>query len=151
MKNSFQRIVPLVVVMIILLMSASGESRKYPGVQAEVTSEFSIARRTFRRGTYQFLLVGPGLLAIRNPHGPVLAVFMTRPLKSFSSSSPGSLIFRKHKKQMQLKELWPLGQEQRLEIVAEEPALPPNQYQPSPIPWELFQPSDFTGRLKAKQ
>src|SRR5262249_32482933 len=56
-----------------LLAPALAHARTYEVMHANVPFKFNIGDRTFRPGHYQLIFVGPGLIALRDSHGHVIA------------------------------------------------------------------------------
>src|SRR5215469_2760454 len=105
MKQSLRSVL-LALMIGMVAMSVGAESRRYPEFKANVSFEFSLGKRIFPAGNYSFIVLGPGLLAVRDPQGRIPAIFMTRPVRSPEGTPPVQLVFRKRKQHFRLEEIW---------------------------------------------
>ena len=118
-----------------LLFPALAQARTYDVMHADVPFKFDIGNRTFRPGHYDFIMVGPGLVALRDSHAHIIASLVVRERETDTPLPISKLTFNKLKKHFQLTEVWIEKRSQVLEIVGEELAvrqsLPAPSTQPS--------------------
>ncbi len=122
---------------------AKPDARTYPAFTVNVPFKFTLGERTFNAGNYQFVVLGPGLLAVLNTKTRVVVHLITRDTQPAEVPASTRLIFTSPGKGYSkltsiLLERHPRG----LEIVGEEIAMrqaPPRSPDPL-IPLDLFFP-----------
>jgi hypothetical protein len=119
----------LAVLLAAWLLPATAHARTYDVLNADVPFKFQIGARSFRPGHYQFVLVGPGLVALRDSHEHVIATLVTRSRDTDGPASATKLVFNKQKKHSQLAQIWMENRSQVLDVVGEEMA-----FRHTPIP-----------------
>jgi hypothetical protein len=110
--------------------SAMAQARTYDALGVDVPFKFNIGNRTFRPGHYQFVLVGPGLVALRDAKAHTIASLITRSIEIGWPAPETKLVFETKKKQTQLARICIQFRLQVLEVLGEQVAM----RQSSPLP-----------------
>jgi hypothetical protein len=116
------------------LPSASAQARTYDAFRADVPFKFNIGNRTFRAGHYQFVVVGAGLMALRDAKERTIASLITRPVETDAPLSSSKLVFKTQKKRYRLSQIVMENRSQVLEILGEQIAMRPA---PQPSVWSM--------------
>lgn len=114
------------------LLATAAHARTYDAVNADVPFKFTIGKRTFRPGHYQIVVVGNGLLALRDERLHVVASLITRTVETKGPSPASKLVFHIEKKRPRLTRILLENRTQALEVLGEELAMP----RPNPVPAE---------------
>ena len=61
------------------LLPTLAQARSYNVVSSDVPFKFQIGERTFKPGRYDFIMAGPGVVAMRDSRGRIVANIATRP------------------------------------------------------------------------
>jgi hypothetical protein len=133
-----------------LMFPAAAQARTYEVFTVDVPFKFNIASRTFQPGQYQFVLVGPGVLALRDGNGRVIASLITRSVETGTPSATSKLVFDHHKKNAQLIRLCLENRSEALEIMGEQYAMRSEPFPATIVMPGTFMPSVetlFEGRL----
>lgn len=109
--------------LVAMLLPVLAQARTYDVMHAEVPFKFDIGSRTFRPGHYDFIMVGPGLVALRDSHSHIIASLVVRGRETEAPLPISKLMFNKQKKHFQLAEVWMEKHSQVLEVVGEELAV----------------------------
>ncbi|HYX53381.1 MAG TPA: hypothetical protein VE783_08005 [Candidatus Limnocylindrales bacterium] len=109
----------------------------YDALNADVPFKFKVGDRTFRPGHYQFVLVGNGLIAVRDAKSHVIASLMARHAETIGPVETSKLVFRAKKKDRLLSQIWIDTKGDVLDVLGEQPAMPPI---PSSLPSPLIRP-----------
>lgn len=110
----------------VLMHAAGAQTRTYLAFESNVPFSFSVGDRKFHAGNYQFLVVGAGLMAMRDGHGNMLTTLLTRDLRGEErSGSQPRLVFEKSKNHTRLTSIWMAKGIQGFEILREEVASRP--------------------------
>lgn len=117
--------------LVALLLPALAHARSYDVMHAEVPFKFDIGNRTFRPGHYDFIMVGPGLVALRDSRAHIIASLVVRARETNAPLPTSKLMFNKQSKHFQLAEMWIEKRSQVLEVVGEELALRPARPAPT--------------------
>ncbi len=96
----------------------------YDALNVNVPFKFKIGDRAFRAGQYQFVLVGNGLIAVRDARERVVATLLARPVETEVPATT-KLVFKSKKKDKQLAEIWLEHHSQMLKVLGEQPAIAP--------------------------
>lgn len=139
----------LALVSMVLLLPATSQGRKYEVITATVPFKFTVGDRAFRPGKYQFVIMGPGLLAVRDEHQHVIAALVTRSVETGQPARSTELVFNnKKKKSSQLARIALANQSQALEVTGEQLAIrsSPSPQSPSSDSWPIDATSLFGGR-----
>ncbi|MBZ5507251.1 MAG: hypothetical protein LAO78_17465 [Acidobacteriia bacterium] len=124
-------------------LPSAAQARTYDVVTATVPFTFNIGDRAFRPGRYQFILVGPGLLALRDTKTThIVASLVTRAVETEGPLPSSKLVFHREKKRQRLTQIWIEKHTQVIEVVGEELAMR-QPAQPQVIPLEGL---SFSGR-----
>src|SRR5882724_4947298 len=116
-----------------LPLTMMAQPRTYKALSTEVPFKFNVGNRTFQPGHYQFILVGPGLLAMRDSHEHIVASFIGRSRETGGPAPASKLVFNTPKKHhAQLAEIWIENSSQVVEVLGEEVAV--RQSYPPPAP-----------------
>lgn len=100
---------------------------------SDVPFDFQVGERTFKPGRYQFLVLGPGRLAMRDARGHYVAAITTRDRDMRAPVTKTKLVFDTRKKRAQLVEIWIEENSQIMDVVGEEIAVRPTTVGP-PLP-----------------
>lgn len=119
----------------VLMHAAGAQTRKYLAFDAKVPFSFSVGDRKFHAGDYQFVVVGSGLMAMRDGHGNMLTTLLTRDLRGDERSGGPRLVFEKTKGLTRLTSIWMEKGIQGFEIMREEVASRPIA---PPLPQDLI-------------
>lgn len=117
-----------------VLLATAAHARTYEVFTVDVPFKFDIGHRTFRPGQYQFIFVGPGLLALRDSHAHVVASLVTRSIETGGPLPTSKLVFRNQKKQQHLAQIWIENHTQVVEILGEELSVRQSSPPPPPLP-----------------
>ena len=129
-----------------LSVPAHARTRTYEVLTADVPFKFHIGDRTFRPGHYDFVIVGNGLLAMRDAHQHFVASLVTRSVDAGEPSSTTKLVFINRKKDHRLAEIRIQNSSQALEVVSEELAVAkPPSLSTSPAIDPFFSFADRSG------
>ena len=133
----------LAAVQLACLPAAAAQARTYDAFNADVPFKFNIGNRTFQSGHYQFVIVGAGLMVLRDAKARTVASLITRSVDSGGPSPSSRLVFKTEKKHYQLARIVMEKRSQVLEILGEQLAM-----RPAPLPpvWNLPQDSALFGR-----
>ncbi len=121
---------------------AQPDARTYPSFAINVPFKFTVGQRTFNAGTYQFVVLGPGLLAVLNTKTRVVVHLITRDTQQAAAPATTRLVFTiPDKGYSKLTSILLERRAQGLQIVGEEIAMRQNPRSAEPmIPLELFLP-----------
>jgi hypothetical protein len=125
------------------LLSARAQERTYKVLTADIPFKFDVGNRTFHSGRYQFIMVGTGLLAMRDGHSHTVASLVARPVESASPALYTRLVFLPGKKRLHLAQVWLENHTVMLEVMGEELAFQQPAPPPDSLPVEVF---SLTGR-----
>lgn len=151
MKHSWKSQI-LVIPLAALLLGAGAAAqdlpqaheRTYPTFAVDVPFKFTVAQRTFEAGNYQFIVLGPGLMAVGDLHKKrMVATLLTRQMQTTAVPAATKLVFTIDKKYARLTSILLEHSTQSLEVLGEEVAMRRNPSQALPRSlWELgmFQP-----------
>ena len=117
----------------VLLFSPAAHARTYDVFTADVPFKFNVGDRTFRPGHYEFIFIGPGLVALRDAQKEVIGSFVTRAITSKAPAPSSKLVFVNDKKHQQLSQIWLENHTEGVQILREELAVRSNPPQPSVI------------------
>ena len=120
---------------LLFLMPQIAHARTYQAFDTNVPFKFSIGNRTFQPGSYQFILVGPGLLALRDEKGHIVASLMTRSVETGNPAPASKVIFLTQKKPAKLLQICIQNRSHVLEVVGEEATT--HQAPPSALPLDV--------------
>jgi hypothetical protein len=125
------------------LLPAKAQARTYDVVTADVPFKFNIGDRAFRSGHYQFVVVGAGLLALRDAKAHTVASLVARPVETGEPSPATKLIFDMNRKHARLEKIYLESRSQVLVVLGEQLAVRPSPAQTPPLPDPSF---SFSGR-----
>jgi hypothetical protein len=101
--------------------------RTYPTFAVDVPFKFNVGHRTFDAGRYQFILLGPGLLALGDLHKKrLVATLLTRQLQTTAVPAATKLVFTNDQKYARLTSILLEHQSHGLEVLGEEVAIRQN-------------------------
>ena len=135
--DAMKRILMLTLVagsMAALLPPAMAHARTYEVIAADVPFKFTIGDQTFGPGHYQFIVVGPSLMTLRDSRKHVIASIVTRARDHGGPLPVSKLVFSNEKKRSRLSEIWMQNHSQVLEVLGEELAMRPAPAQPAANP-----------------
>ena len=118
-----------------IFLPTMAEARSYDVVSSDVPFKFQIGERTFNPGRYDFILASPGVVAMQDSHGHIVANIATRPRTGVANNP--KLVFNTHSKTAQLIQIWAARNEPGMDVVGEEKSV--RTVQPAP-PVNTFQP-----------
>lgn len=119
------------------LLPTLAQARSYQVLTSDVPFKFQVGDRTFKPGTYEFIVAAPGVVAMRDSHERVVATFNTRPKTTGGPATATKLVFNTHSKTAQLIQIWAVKGEPGMDVLGEEMAARPAQ---STIPVNALQP-----------
>ena len=105
------------------LLAAAAQAKTYDCVDASVPFKFDIGHRTFRPGHYQLVIVGNGVLAVRDARKHVIALVITRQIQNGGPAVETKLVFAGDKKHPRLSQIVIANRSQALEVLGEELAI----------------------------
>ena len=113
--------------------------RSYPAFAVDVPFKFIVGQRIFQAGNYQFILLGPGLLAVRDlKKKRMVATLLTRQMQTPETPSTTKLVFTNDRKYARLTSILLDHHTQSLEVLGEEVAMRQSPSQPLPRSlWDL--------------
>jgi hypothetical protein len=135
----------------LLLLPAAAQVRTYDVLTAQVPFKFNVGERTFRPGQYQFILVGPGLLALRDAKAHIVASLVTRSVETSGPVSATKLVFTKHNKHARLAQVFLENRSQVLEVLGEQRAIASSPPSIPPLPADSFFFSNRNDMPRLKQ
>ena len=119
------------------LLPTLAQARFYDVLSSDVPFKFQIGERAFNPGRYDFIMASPGVVAMRDSRGYIVANIATRPRPTGAPGSTPKLVFNTHSKTAQLIQIWAAKNEPGMDVVGEEksvrtaqPAPPVNTWQP---------------------
>lgn len=118
------------ILLVALLAPVAAQARAYQTFTAEVPFEFTVGERKFKPGTYTFVILGPGLVAVEDAKKHVLTILVTRDMRTADGTSYPHVFFDKPKGHNHLASLWMGDGKRGLEIVGEQVAIRQNQPPP---------------------
>jgi hypothetical protein len=146
MKHSWKSHI-LVLPLAVLLLGAGAAAqdqpqaheRTYPTFAVDVPFKFIVGQRTFEAGNYQFILLGPGLLAVGDLHKKrMVATLLTRQMQTTAIPAATKLVFNNDRKYARLTSILLEHHTQSLEVLGEEVAMRQSPSQPLPRSlWDL--------------
>jgi hypothetical protein len=133
------------------LLPLSAQARTYETLTAQVPFKFNVGDRTFRPGQYQFILVGQGLLAIRDAKAHIIASLITRPVETSGPSASTRLVFDMKKHHARLAQISLENRSQVLEVLGEQRAMSSSPPQAPSLPTGSFSFSNRSDVPRLKQ
>lgn len=119
------------------LLPTLAQASLHDVVSSDVPFTFQIGERTFDPGHYDFILAAPGVVAMRDSHGHIVANIATQPRATGGLASSTKLVFNTHTKTAQLIQIWASKGQPGMDVVGEEktvqtaqPASPVNTWAP---------------------
>ena len=119
------------------LLPTLAQARFYDVVSSDVPFKFQIGERTFNPGRYDFIMASPGVVAMRDSRGHIVANIATRLTTTGGPAKTAKLVFNTHSKTAQLIQIWAAKNEPGMDVMGEEksvrttqPAAPVNTFQP---------------------
>jgi hypothetical protein len=98
--------------------------RTYPAFTVDVPFKFTVGQRIFEAGNYQFILLGPGLLAVGDLNKKrMVATLLTRQMQTPETPSATKLVFTNDRKYARLTSILLDHHTQSLEVLGEEVAM----------------------------
>jgi hypothetical protein len=115
-----------------LLPPAVAHATTVKVLTSDVPFGFQVGDRTFKPGRYQFVVLGPGRLAMRDSRAHYVALITTRTRETSGPVNTTKLVFNTRKKRAQLIEIWVEDNSQIMDVVGEEIAVRPTTVGPPP-------------------
>ena len=115
-----------------LLPPAMAHATTVKMLTSEVPFAFQVGDRTFKAGRYQFVVLGPGRVAIRDSRAHYVAVITTRDRDMRAPVTKTKLVFNTRKQRPQLVEIWVEENKEVMDVVGEEIAARPATIAPPP-------------------
>src|SRR5262245_32283530 len=124
----------LAISILALQLPAAAESHRYDVITEDVPFQFYVGDRSFRPGQYEFIIVGKGLLAVRDARKHFIASLVTRLTEADGPAAENKLVFTHRKKRPYLTEIFIENRKQVMEVQGEELAIVPARpaFQPDP-------------------
>ncbi|MGZ4829790.1 MAG: hypothetical protein ACXV5J_11920 [Candidatus Angelobacter sp.] len=119
------------------LLPTMAEAKSYQVLSSYVPFKFQVGDQTFKPGRYDFIMAGPGIVAMRDEHQHFVASITTRSRTTGGMTSSPKLVFNTHTKTAQLIQIWAAKGEPGMDVVGEETAVRPAQ---STVPADALQP-----------
>lgn len=115
-------------------------ARTYDVMDANVPFKFKVGERTFRPGHYQLIMVGNGLVALRDSRAHIVDTITTRSVEMGAAAPTTKLVFQNEKKVKRLNEIWLANRREVLQVVGEELAFrqPTPAQAPPAIPFDAY-------------
>ncbi len=116
---------------IILLMSAAltcllpagAQDHSYQTFKTKVAFRFKAGNRMLKAGTYELVVVGPGLLVLRDEKAHPLMTLLTRTILQDERPAPARWVFSNNNGESTLAQVWMPNNQWGLEILGEEVAM----------------------------
>ena len=89
-----------------ILLPAAAQSKSYKAFDSDVPFPFHVGEHKFRPGHYQFVVVGAGLMVMRDSRAHVLSRLITRQVPGQDHEGPSQLWFEKNKGDRKLRGIW---------------------------------------------
>ena len=115
-----------------LLPPAVAHATTVKVLTSDVPFGFQVGERTFKPGRYQFVVLGPGRLAMRDSRAHYVAMITTRDRDMRAPVTKTKLVFDTRKKRPQLVEIWVEENSEVMDIVGEEVTARPTTIGPPP-------------------
>jgi hypothetical protein len=115
-----------------LLPPAVAHATTVKVLTSDVPFDFQVGERTFKPGRYQFVVLSPGRLAIRDARAHYVATITTRDRDMRAPVTKTKLVFDTRKKRAQLVEIWIEDNSEVMDVVGEEIAVRPATIGPPP-------------------
>lgn len=112
------------------VLATPAHAKTYDAVNVDVPFKFNIGRRAFRPGHYQLIIVGNGLLAMRDARQHTVASLVTRSVDAGGPAPVTKLVFQMRKKRAYLDQVRIENHSLALQVVGEQLAI--RQPEPSP-------------------
>jgi hypothetical protein len=135
----------------LLLLPAAAQVRTYEVLTAQVPFKFNVGDRTFRPGQYQFILVGPGLLAVRDAKAHIVASLVIRSVETSGPPTSTTLVFDMKNHHARLARLSLENRSQVLEVLGEQRGMASSLPPASPLPSDIFSFSNRENVPRLKQ
>jgi len=119
------------------LLPTVAEAKSYQVLSSYVPFKFQVGDRTFKPGRYDFIMAGPGIVAMRDEHERIVASITTRPRTAGGFATQAKLVFNTHTKTAQLIQIWTAKNQPGMDVVGEETSARPVQ---STVPANALQP-----------
>jgi hypothetical protein len=108
-----------------VLLPSVAEARSYPVLSSYVPFKFQVGEHTFKPGRYDFIVAGPGVVAMRDEHEHFVASIVTRSREAGEAITSAKLVFNTRSKVAQLIQIWTAEGSPILDVVGEEMAVRP--------------------------
>jgi len=124
----------LAVSILALQQPAAAESHNYDVITADVPFKFFVGERSFRPGQYDFIMVGNGLLAMRDAKKHFIASLVTRSTENDGPAVTNKLVFTHRKNRPYLTHIFVEHRKLVMEVQGEQLAIAPARpvLQPDP-------------------
>lgn len=113
------------------------EAKSYQVLSSYVPFKFQIGDRTFKPGRYDFIMAGPGIVAMRDEHEHFVASITTKSRTAGGVAISPKLVFNTHTKTAQLIQIWAAKGGPGMDVVGEVTAVRPVQ---ATVPVNALQP-----------
>jgi hypothetical protein len=130
MKHSWKSQILVFPLAALLLAGAAAQDqpqpheRTYPTFSVNVPFKFIVGQRTFNAGAYQFIILGPGLLALCDVQKKrKVATLLTRQMQATATPSATKLVFTNDSRYARLTSILLERSVQGLEVLGEEVAI----------------------------
>jgi hypothetical protein len=128
--HSWKSLVALTL-LVALLAPVVALARAYQTFTVDVPFEFTIGERKFKPGTYIFVILGPGLIALENGKKHVITTLVTRDIRAADDTASPHMYFENRKGHKHLASIWMGNGGKGLEVVGEQVAMRQNEAPPS--------------------
>ena len=106
-----------------LMLPAKAQTQTYQTFKAQVPFEFEVGNHKEKAGTYELIVVGPGLMVVRDAKAHVLARLLTRSIQRDPADVPARMVFESQKGKTRLSAVWMANNAWGLEILGDEIAM----------------------------
>lgn len=113
-----------------LLAPVAALARAYQTYTVDVPFAFTIGDRKFKPGTYIFVILGPGLMALENAKKRVITTLITRDIREAEATASPHMYFENRKGGKHLAAIWMGNGGKGLEVVGEQVAMRQNEAPP---------------------
>jgi hypothetical protein len=107
------------------LLPTLAQAHSYKVLSSYVPFKFQVGDRTFKPGRYDFIVAGPGMVAMRDEHDHFVASIVTRTRTIGGPVTNSRLVFNTHTKTAQLIQIWAVQGEPAMDVVGEKTAVRP--------------------------
>ena len=113
------------------MLPTLAHAHSYQVLSTYVPFKFQVGNRTFKPGRYDFIVAGPGIVAMRDEHDQFIASITTRTRTTGGPTTETKLVFNTHTKTAQLIQIWAAKGEPGMDVLGEELVVRPARTVPT--------------------